>query len=520
LINFALQAKYRNIFKKLFIGILGAVGTIIVITFTGYQGAGLTPDSVVYISVARNLTANQGFVNYDGVYFVLQPPLYPILLALLKFLTSIDPLISASYLNSFLFGLNVYISGIFLLKHLKSFALVCLGTISVLFSFTLIKVSFMALSETLFISLLLIFLYNIETYQRKRKLLPFILISVSAALACLTRYTGVVLLFTGMICILLWGRNIFKERIGEFLSFTIVASLPIGGWIIRNYFLSNTLIGQRAVSSYTLFENINFFWNTLLPWYLPLKLSDVYLGFILLIITIWILFVSDREKISKILLLKQIGPSLLFTILYSGVIIISSTTTAYDKISDRLLAPIYIPIIFVLFITSDRILSWPIQSFNLRLIAVPFSIAMLLFIKEPLENTKHFIGEYEKQPGLGYSSSKWKKSEMINYLIKYEPFSKSYSMYSNKPEAVYILANLICKRSPAKTFYNSPQSIKLDQLQSSIRSEDENIFLVWFKESNYNFLFTLDELQKNIRMKEVVHLKDGDIYTFLKHDLN
>ncbi|HAB52589.1 MAG TPA: hypothetical protein DCE80_10540, partial [Ignavibacteriales bacterium] len=113
-----------------------------------------------------------------------------------------------------------------------------------------------------------------------------------------------------------------------------------------------------------------------------------------------------------------------------------------------------------------------------------------------------------------------KKSEMINYLIKYEPFSKSYSMYSNKPEAVYILANLICKRSPAKTFYNSPQSIKLDQLQSSIRSEDENIFLVWFKESNYNFLFTLDELQKNIRMKEVVHLKDGDIYTFLKHDLN
>ncbi|HAB52590.1 MAG TPA: hypothetical protein DCE80_10545, partial [Ignavibacteriales bacterium] len=70
-----------------------------------------------------------------------------------------------------------------------------------------------------------------------------------------------------------------------------------------------------------------------------------------------------------------------------------------DKISDRLLAPIYIPIIFVLFITSDRILSWPIQSFNLRLIAVPFSIAMLLFIKEPLENTKHFIGEYEKQPG-------------------------------------------------------------------------------------------------------------------------
>jgi hypothetical protein len=40
----------------------------------------------------------------------------------------IDPLVSAGYLNAILIGFIVYISGLFLLKHLKSLLLTITGT--------------------------------------------------------------------------------------------------------------------------------------------------------------------------------------------------------------------------------------------------------------------------------------------------------------------------------------------------------------------------------------------------------
>jgi len=517
LINFGLQVKYRNIVKKLLIGFLGAVGAVIIFVVTGNEGAGLTPDSVAYISVARNLVTNYEFVNYEGIHLVLQPPLYPIVLALIKILTTFDPIVSASYLNSFLFGLNVYLSGMFLLKHLKSLTLVCLGTLSVLLSFALIKVAFIALSETLFVTLIIIFLYHIETYQRTGKIFSFIMISISTSLACLTRYTGVVLLLTGMICILVRGENKLKDRIGDLFSFTIIAVLPIGGWIVRNYLISNTFAGERASSSYTFLENINYSWNTILPWYLPIEHSGIYLVFIFIIIFVWVL--GSSEGSIRNILFQQAGPSILFALLYSCIIIISSTTTAYDKISDRLLAPIYIPIVFTVFIIADKILSWLIQGIKVRLITVPFSIGIVLLIAFPMNKTTQFINEYLYQSGWGYNSQHWKKSEMINYLIEHEPYNSNLSYYSNKPEAVYILTSIVSKRSPAKTFYNSTEPFSGDR-KDYIWARNKNVFLIWFNETKYDFLFTLEELQIKNKMEKVVHLKDGDIYTFSKWVLN
>ncbi len=44
--------------------------------------------------------------------------------------------------------------------------------------------------------------------------------------------------------------------------------------------------------------------------------------------------------------------------------------------------------------------------------------------------------------------------------------------------------------------------------------ETNNGYLIWFKEANRSFLFTIEELHKNFDLTEVASFDDGEIYTF------
>ena len=57
-----MQLKYRNLFKKIALGILGFIGASIILLLTIHHGAGILPDSVAYISVARSLAEGNGFL--------------------------------------------------------------------------------------------------------------------------------------------------------------------------------------------------------------------------------------------------------------------------------------------------------------------------------------------------------------------------------------------------------------------------------------------------------------------------
>ena len=108
-------------------------------------------------------------------------------------------------------------------------------------------------------------------------------------------------------------------------------------------------------------------------------------------------------------------------------------------------------------------------------------------------------------------------SNTLNYsiiFIIHESKMKNYALYSNEPEAVYILTNLKTRRSPVKTFYNSPQLYINNPKQDNVWLAGQHVCLVWFNNANRTFLFTVDELKNKINMTEIAALKDGRIYTF------
>lgn len=493
--------------------ILALIGTSLILLLTNQFGSGITSDSVAYISAARNLAEGASLKTYNGESLVLQPPLYPFLLALIKKVLSVDPMISAGYVNAFLFGFIIYSSGSLLMRCLNSLILTLLGTTAILISFALIQVCLMTLSEPLFISLIILFFHYIADYLAERNITSLIFLSVSVSLACLTRYMGVIVLLTGMISLLLvWKSN--SKKYLHLTIFMLISAVPFGIWIIRNYFLFGTLTGQRAISSYSLIENIIFFSNTVFTWYLPMNIYGLFLIFIFIIAIAWLLLGFGPNKKGQEYDLKFFTSVLVFVLIYTLFIVISSTTTAYDRISNRLLSPIYIPLIIILFFIFDKIRSRLTKLLSIRSATALFVIVIILLMKYPAMNTVYIVSEFIGQGSYGYSSNNWKNNEIIQYLIRMKTPYESYDFYSNVPEAVYILSNIEAKWSPAKTLYNSPQLFKSYTVQNNTEYYKGEKYLIWFDKINRRFLFTFNELHNNMNMIEVVRLEDGGIYIF------
>jgi hypothetical protein len=268
---------------KLLFALLGLAGTGIIFFATSHYGAGISPDSIGYIATARHIADGIGFISYNNAPLVVQPPLYPAILGVIDFVFGVDPLLSANIVSAIFFGLALYLSGLLFFKHLTSSPLFALiGTVSLLVSIPLIAVSLMAWSEPPFIFFVVLYLIFISMYSEKKNVKSLLFLSLSVALACLTRYIGVVLILTGIISILLIRQDNIKKNFLHAFIFAFISALPIGIWAGRNYFLSGTLFGTRSPSLHTLSFNVRQTFLTIFFWYLPNRIFNNRLIFVLL----------------------------------------------------------------------------------------------------------------------------------------------------------------------------------------------------------------------------------------------
>jgi hypothetical protein len=503
--------------SKVPFALLGLLGAIVVYMLTSKYGVGISPDSVTYISVARNVAKGVGYVGYDGYYFVLQPPLYPALLAAMNKLFLLDPLISAGYLNALFLGLIIYVSGLLLLRHVRYYVLAIVGTIAILVSLLPMQIFLIALSEPLFIVLILLYFYYFDIYRTDGTIASFLLFSTAAALACLTRYVGVVLVAAGIISIFTWGGGGVRKRLMHIVYFQLIAIIPTGIWVIRNHLVSGTLTGPRANSSYTLSSNILFAYNTMLNWYSSVKANEWQLFLMTLVLLIAVLAALAIMRRRNVLAFEvsQVGPVVVFIILYSAIIIISSTTTAYDKIGNRLLSPVFIPSMIIIFFLVDYFVKWASYFVHYIVLTIVLLVGMTMWIKYQATRTRYYIEDYIKNTGVEYNSSAWINNSVIKYLEENKQLKSNYTFYSNAPDAVYILADVDAKWSSPKRFYNSP--VLLDKYSNNSLSHEKNdICFVWFYNVNRNFLFTPDEIKKTTTMISLAQLKDGEIYIIPK----
>jgi 4-amino-4-deoxy-L-arabinose transferase-like glycosyltransferase len=506
---------------KIALSILGLTAFGLILFLINKSGAGLSTDSIGYISAARNIASGHGFKCFDGVYYVLQPPLYPLLLTVPKFLFNIDPLVSAGFLNAVIFGCIVYLSGLLFHKHFVSFSLALLGVILTLVSHTMIAVSMMVYSEPLFILLILLFLYYINDYLEEGKLKTLIILSVAASLACMTRYIGVILAFTGAVGILFLRKDEIKTKIQHLFIFGFISGAPLCIWAIRNLILSNSLLGWRSGSSYTVTENVNFVYNTILPWYWPVNLTGYHSVFMLIIpagLALVIIGYIKAHGSEHRPALRRMLPFLIFVVCYVAFLVISSATTAYDQIGERLLAPVRIATIFILLFIGDSVIPIIENRFHWKQNKSLFVCIVVIWMLYPSWLTAFTIGNLMEPAEWEYNSKVWKNNAAIQYLNQNTAYKTKYPLYSNTPEAVYAYTGAETKWCPAKTMYNSPQIVSSTHSLKGIWPVEDTVCLVWCDRTKRKYLFSLEEIKQTANIIQTIQLPDGALYILTKKE--
>ncbi|MFV2045151.1 MAG: hypothetical protein ACC700_18195 [Anaerolineales bacterium] len=510
----ALSTNYR-----LSLVLLSLFGTVFVLLSTIRYGAGLSPDSVTYIGAARNMIAGVGIISYNGAPLVAQAPLYPALLALVGKIIGADPLLFAHIVNALLFGLIVYLGGLLTFKYLSSSPFTALmGTLAIVFSIPLFHVSGWAWSEPLFISFVLLSLIFAHSYLEKDDVTSLMLFSSSVALSSLTRYIGVTLIFWGALIILIFQRDSPKNRIAHLALFTLISALPIGLWLIRNYAISSTLFGPRASSTFTFFQNLAFVFNGLLYWYIPRRIAEhriimaVVGGGVSLYIGLSLRGSWQGMKVR----LRQINPVILFALIYTTFLVITSTTTAYDQINNRLLSPIYVPLTLLLLISAQALVDPYQRRFSKKIVNTILLIGITVWLVYPIRSTilnaVNLISN-----GQGYSGRAWTESETVQYLLQHRTSESECTFYTNGPDAAYLLADLATKRSPnSRTSTNSPEVVNdIDNLRG-VWPDQSNACLIWFDKIGRKYLFTIDELRAIANIDLIALLEDGAIYSIAR----
>lgn len=506
---------------------LGLAGVALVLLATSKYGVGLSPDSVEYISSARGLLSTGSLIGSNGSPYDRWPPLFPSLLALVG-LTGVDPLLGARFLNAVVFGSMVFVSGWFLRANLRSRALALFGTCWITLSAPLLAVSVMAWTEPLFALLVVVFVACLVGFLSRGGPLSFLLLSGVAALLPLQRYIGVVAIPTAVVLMLL-SMNAFswRRRLMCIAAFVALSGTPIAAWLVRNYALTSTFAGGRPPAPHGVIANAGTAIGALGSWLMPVTVpSSTPLAAAALAVWVPLAVLIRRLHRADMRRADSAGrpdfrglavkAALLFVSTYVFVLVVAASVTLVDPISDRLLAPAFVLLVFLALVAADA----KIQAGVGRGLVVGLLAFWLVL---PAHSAALTLGAYVHDGAGGYNTVAWRQSPLMAWLqatrsARDERGGSSAHgaavtagaprIYTNAPDAVYILAGIASRPSPYRVR-------GIARFRKALSRRGPN-YIVWFRGIHRRHLRDVEEFVIALNLHEVRRFADGSVYLVAK----
>lgn len=482
--------------------IAAAIGFFIIELFCRHSGIGVSPDSVTYISASRNFNAGRGLIGFDSMPLVDFPAFYSLFLSAITFITRLDALSFGPILNGLMYAAVIYLSGSIMngfslpSKLYKRILLSCF-----VLSPSLLEIYSMLWSETLFILFVILFFIAIKNYFETHTLPSLLLLSFIVALACVTRYAGVALVGTGGLLLVFDNFFPIRKRIWHLIIFNVISCSLLIINIIRNRMVTGFSTGVRQKGNTSLLQNIYYFGNVLTDWFPAMKNNMaafiLTVGFGIICILAFILLLRKRSSYYS-----YENAAAAFCIVYSGFMLLSATVSRYEQFTNRLLSPMFIPLLWSL--------SYWLMGFVKRLTVgrriVVVSLGILLAACFQYNQLKADYETYDgvKDAGIpGYREDPFPQSDIVVYIQKNKSlFKPGYLIYSNAGDAVYFFTGLSSQLLPQDVFPRDIKNFYLERRQ----------YLVWFNNVDNPDLISLDEILKNKKMKLVEQLNDGAVY--------
>lgn len=343
---------------------LSLAGGGLVLLATSLYGAGVSADAVKNMATAANFLAGRGFFDHTNSPLVYWPPLYPLLLAGISWLTGWDVFVSGWYLNVLVMVANVFLAGWLVYDAFREKPVYAyLGGLFVLVSESAVRIHANVASDPLYITFSLVFLLAANRYMAKKSAGALWLMILCAALATLQRWLGASLIAMGGLVILVacWKQWGLFLRDGLLMGLSVV---PTGAWIyfhnIRQY---GTFWGNDS-PPLDPWINFEFSLTKIMHWFLP---YNPHLDFILYnplivlgMIALALVLIARRRDWAnwwRTLWGANVFPVVFFLPLsLVGIALVIVTGDHQDPYSDRYYVGFLASVIILFFITLDTLI--------------------------------------------------------------------------------------------------------------------------------------------------------------------
>jgi hypothetical protein len=332
---------------------LAAVGATAV-WFATRHGPLLSPDSVTYLSEARNLAAGRGFTDLTGQPDTTFAPGFPFLIAVVHEF-GLTFVAAARVINAVCFGVVVVLASVLVQRHTRSWPLAFGGAALVVVAPAMLNVTDHMWSEPLFCVVLLAFFLCLEEALRasgSRQVQLTMLAGFVAGLAFLVRYAGMVLVVVGVLALTTaLGPAHFRTRMRCIGAFMVGATPLPALWLLRNATSGAPYVmGPRVHVALGLLTLVSMFLTSLGNLFAPRASSSVPSLFLLLPLTgmamIGLFRVARPSRARPAQEGPRIEPVLWFVVVY-GAFVLAAGKVAGASVDSRIVMPIFVPLVIV-----------------------------------------------------------------------------------------------------------------------------------------------------------------------------
>jgi hypothetical protein len=501
------------------------------------HGVGASPDSVVYIGVARNLLAGRGLTEPFGAELdtplTRYPPLYPALLAV-GGPWGVDPLATARWVSALLFGANILFVGLvlaMLLPHSRWLPVV--GALLTASALPLLTMHSMAWSEPLFLLLSFLSLLALAAYLDQAQPAALLLAGALGGLAVLTRYAALPFVAAGILGLLFMGPG-WKRGFSRFswqdptkasppgsthpsgpasmALFAALTLLPTALWTVRNVAVADTAAARTLAWHPAGKAQVWQALYTVAGWlHVPERAPDwLRLGLLLAVAATAtaVIFIVVRgrpeRRVASFIKLLALWIPLYLAFLAASISLLDAST----PLDDRILAPLYVAaILLALYAVGEllQVVAHP-GRWQAGLVAL-----LLLLVGGSVIRGAGWVNDGYQQ-GIGFSSLAWQRSPLIQQVQSMPPETV---IYSNAPEAIYLHADRRAIPLPKPTNattqgVNPAYSAEIERMQALL---DGGAALVVYSNSLSQRTSPSEaELSQQFALRLVTQTSDGALY--------
>lgn len=404
--------------RRFMIG-FGLFAAVLLLWLTRF-GLGVTPDGVDYVSAARGLLAGKGFLNqWHGIYRHW-PPLYPIVLAVLR-LVSRDLLDVARIFQVVGYGLLVAMAAGVLWQDLRRRFVAVLGALLVVVCLPVIGMSAKLASEPLYILLSVAVVYLYPRARARDVDRDLLWIAVPAGLAAIQRYVGVAIIAAVCLYLLLEiDSGTLRRRFRRAVRFGAMASAPFFVWIVRNIIAAGTLTGRRPSSHYAFGATL---WRGLwVPgsWWLPSWLGEVAAA-VLVILLLVLLVVALPPIAARVPKGPRLSPRIrlagVIALVHIVVMVLAMMNTGLSVLGNRYLAPAAPALVLLIAGLADDLASRPFGRAGHRAATFGMGLVLAIFLATSSVQVAHrFARVSEARAVSPLSGLRWEASPVLGWV--------------------------------------------------------------------------------------------------------